>query len=359
MGHRARYVPPFSMFLASVFAMFLAFSLAGGPDFVRNNAATKADRVQIAQDQMTSALRDISQSREELRQAQSALEAERAKPIADRDLVDVKMAETDVQVAASTLKGKIIRYRNAEKALAQARAAPEENQAPEAKPDDARAKAEAQEQTLNELKAEREAAVAEGNQISIKAIDAAIALVEAGGAETGTADTSVTINEEADLQKLIQDFVKNDIEINTPWPEINKKISHKLQNPELFLYKLQNTVYKYSFLLIPISVLFIFLLFFWKKNIKTYDHAVFSLYSLSFMSFLFLGTSLSSHWVDWPSYNGLVLLAVVLHLYFHFKGTYALGWVGAGWRTAVFVTLFAPVALALFFSSIIVLGAVG
>ena len=47
------------------------------------------------------------------------------------------------------------------------------------------------------------------------------------------------------------------------------------ENPELALYKLQQTFYKFSFLLVPISIPFVALLFLWKKGFTLYDHGVF------------------------------------------------------------------------------------
>jgi hypothetical protein len=48
-----------------------------------------------------------------------------------------------------------------------------------------------------------------------------------------------------------------------------------LSNPDLTLYKLKNTSYKFSFMLIPISLPFLWLLFAWRRGVAMYDHAVF------------------------------------------------------------------------------------
>ena len=195
--------------------------------------------------------------------------------------------------------------------------------------------------------------------MAVAAVDAAIALVKASPPEAIKGEAKDATIEGEDFQASFAKFLKEDFEIDTPWPTFNKKLKHKLENPELFLYKLQNTVYKFSFLLIPISLPFIWLLLFWKRGVTLYDHAVFALYSLSFMSFLFLALALTSRWVDWSHYSGWIFLAVLCHTYFQFKGAYALGWFSALWRTTIFVFVFAPITLGLFFTSIIILGAVG
>jgi hypothetical protein len=132
-----------------------------------------------------------------------------------------------------------------------------------------------------------------------------------------------------------------------------------LENPELFLYKLQNTAYKFSFLLIPLSLPFIWLLLFWKRGVTLYDHAVFALYSVSFMSFLFLGLAITAHWIAWGDYLGYVFLVILAHIFFQFKGAYDLKWFSAFWRTFLFVFVFAPISITLFLGSVVVLGAVG
>ena len=65
-------------------------------------------------------------------------------------------------------------------------------------------------------------------------------------------------------------------------------------NPGLMLYKLQANAYKFSWLLIPISIPFVWLLLFWKRRFKAYDHAIFVTYSLAFMSLLFIAMSILS-----------------------------------------------------------------
>ena len=50
--------------------------------------------------------------------------------------------------------------------------------------------------------------------------------------------------------------------------------------------KVQDAASKYSWLLIPLSVPFMWLLFPFRRRFNTYDHTVFVTYSLSFMMML-------------------------------------------------------------------------
>ena len=94
-------------------------------------------------------------------------------------------------------------------------------------------------------------------------------------------------------------------------------------NPGLMAYKLKTNGYKFSWMLVPLSIPFIWPLFFWRRSVKAYDHAVFVTYSISFMMLLLIFVSLlglvglSSGWI------ALLLTVVVpLHIYKQLRGTY-------------------------------------
>jgi len=142
-------------------------------------------------------------------------------------------------------------------------------------------------------------------------------------------------------------------------PDLSKKIREKFQNPDLLLYKIQQAAYKFSFLLIPISLPFIALLFLWKRGVTFYDHVVFSLYALSFVSLLFVLILQATRWTwtEW-AIPWLIFAAIPVHTFFHLKGAYALGWWSALWRT-LFMLIFSIVALMIFLVAIFALGVLG
>jgi hypothetical protein len=96
--------------------------------------------------------------------------------------------------------------------------------------------------------------------------------------------------------------------------------------------------------------------FLWKRGVGLYDHAIFALYSISFMSLLFMAGSLAltadivseSFWVP-------LLLAPSLHMFVSLRGAYGLGVFSAGWRT-VYLSIAAAFTLSLYFLILIVLG---
>ncbi|MEM8726180.1 MAG: DUF3667 domain-containing protein [Pseudomonadota bacterium] len=129
------------------------------------------------------------------------------------------------------------------------------------------------------------------------------------------------------------------------------------ENPGLMIYKLQANGYKFSWLLIPLSIPFVWLMFAWRRRFKAYDHAVFVTYSLSFISLLFITVSLIAVSPIGASWAGLLfLVAAPLHLYKHLKYTYDLSRLSAIWRFAV-LFVFINIVAVLFFQVLLVLGA--
>lgn len=171
-------------------------------------------------------------------------------------------------------------------------------------------------------------------ETALQTFDTTIAeATEALKADSGTAAGEVN----GAVSRALENLAKNDDAINIGNESLEAKIRAKLKNPDLLLYKLQNTAYKFSWMLIPISLPFLWLLFFWRRDVALYDHAIFSLYSLSFMSLLFITISLLFNAGDdegWLNDLGEWLLVVPpIHMFFHLKGTYSLSIGSALWRT--------------------------
>lgn len=130
------------------------------------------------------------------------------------------------------------------------------------------------------------------------------------------------------------------------------------KNPTLMLYKLQSNSYKFSWLLIPLSIPFMWLLFLWRRQYKAYDHAVFVTYSLAFMSLLFIVLSIigTSGTIGFWAFAALVLVPPI-HLYKQLRGAYGLSRFSAFWRLMA-LSLFIWVVLILFLQALLLLGGV-
>ena len=132
------------------------------------------------------------------------------------------------------------------------------------------------------------------------------------------------------------------------------------KEPALTLYKLQANAYKFSWLLIPIWVPLVWLLFLWRQeHWQLYDHTVFVTYSLSFQ---FLAAILMILLSRAGSPAGPLMtifsIGINVHIYRQFRGAYRLRRFSAIWRTAA-LTGIAGMAFMLFALALIAIGAAG
>ena len=144
--------------------------------------------------------------------------------------------------------------------------------------------------------------------------------------------TVVTADELKAMSRLDLDALESEVKSTGVF-------KHLAENPELMLYKFKNTAYKFSFMLIPISLPFLWLMFIRRRDIALYDHAVFCMYSLSFMSLLFATVALLSL----APIEGLLVLIVLvvppLHMFMQLREAYGLSTRGALWRTAALLAI--------------------
>jgi Protein of unknown function (DUF3667) len=137
------------------------------------------------------------------------------------------------------------------------------------------------------------------------------------------------------LSKKLDTKLGSKVEFEKDHPTLTHAVKHAIDDPELAMYKLKNGASKFSFLLVPISLPFLWLMFFWRSGVRVYDHAIFSLYSLSFMSLLFTVIALLSTSKATQVLMGFLFFVPPIHMFLHLKGTYGLGFFGAFWRTNV------------------------
>jgi len=342
-GKRARYISPLATFLLCVFMLFFVFSTTGGADFGDGLNDGLNGTVQVTQE-------DLDEARAELAEAREALaEARRNPPPGEPEGLAEGLAEGAVEIAAADVAR--LEAQLAQQAERDAAAAED---APPA--DDAEAPAET---------APPETA-AETPPDAAPQAPAAAGESEADGPFVGIrVGDETTIEEGGRWQDELREAVdRGDINVNLGHPYLNERATASLRNPDLALYRVQEAASKFSFLLAPLSLPFIALLFLWKRGTTFYDHVVYALYALSFASILFMvlmgGTALfGSNAVAMMSLSNVLLLVVLpVHTFFHLKGAYALGWWSALWRT-FFMLIFAVLIAAVFFLLILILGLVG
>ncbi len=148
---------------------------------------------------------------------------------------------------------------------------------------------------------------------------------------------------------MLRDFKRSGARSGIPW--LDRMLKHAFGNPDLLLYKMKSYAYKYSWALVPIALPFIWLLFAFRRDVGVYDHAIFSIYSLSFMSMVVVAlTLLGAIGLSSDLLTMAALLIPPVHMYRQLKGTYGLARSGALWRTAALlgITLLASLMFVLF-----------
>ena len=327
-GKRARYISPLALFLFTIFFMFFVFAFM--PHETEENAAASPQR--------EATVEQLGAARQSLAEARADLAELRAETANDRpNALESNLTQSTV----SLLEREVARL-EAELAAQDAEA----TEAPSETPPGAT--------TEGQAPAQPQPAPMSGPLVSVS--------TEAAGqvrapVEVRVDGEPVTITSDGTWQERARDIARSDdFVVVDGWDSLNEKIRRKFENPDLALYKIQQAAYKFSFLLAPLSLPFIALLFLWKRGLTLYDHVVYALYALSFASLLFVGVVLSTQhpWASWlPGW--LIMVGLPVHTFFHLKGAYALGWWSALWRT-FFMLIFATIIASIFLILIIVLG---
>ncbi len=114
-------------------------------------------------------------------------------------------------------------------------------------------------------------------------------------------------------------------------------VENARDNPEAVSLKVQEAASKYSWLLIPISVPFLWLLFPFSRRYRLYDHTVFVTYSLSFMMILVIAAGLLVA-IGASGFAAFLFFLPPFHMYRQLKGAYQLGRFSAVLRTMALVS---------------------
>ncbi len=141
--------------------------------------------------------------------------------------------------------------------------------------------------------------------------------------------------EEEATRQIAENYKAGKIAVNLGNATLNERAMAALANPQLALYKIQGKIYKFSFLMVPMSLPWLWLMFAFRRDVRMYDHAVFALYSISFMSLLFIigSIALALDITNGVLFGVLFLVTPALHWFTQLRGAYGLTRFGAAWRT--------------------------
>jgi hypothetical protein len=142
------------------------------------------------------------------------------------------------------------------------------------------------------------------------------------------------------------------------WPAFDQRMTQALrdvnENPRFLVYKLKTAGYKYSWALIPLSLPFMWILFFWRRDVHMYDHAIFVTYSLTFMMMLLIIVSIvATFGMPAAIWGSAIFFIPPIHMYKQLRGAYGLSRSGAFVR--LFLLLIATSIVLTFFSVLLVL----
>jgi len=203
-----------------------------------------------------------------------------------------------------------------------------------------------------QVEKEREKALRQSRDAELDADDRADALKDIADADARLKD----------LDSAAKALKEDPIEVKTAhtgWNTLDHGVEKWQKNPSLMIYKLQSSVYKFSWLLIPLSLPFLWLLFFWKRQYKLYDHAVFIIYSIAFMSLLFIVITVAAKLGAPSGWLGAAGVFIpFLHITRQLKQAYQLRWWSAVLR-AIVLTWFIAIVLVLFLLILVAMGMTG
>jgi hypothetical protein len=195
------------------------------------------------------------------------------------------------------------------------------------------------------------------NQATLAKLEAQRKIAAAAGQDLAELDRKIAKRREdiTEIQNVLSGkaLIPGGANDETPsW--IQPFIENARENPELVSARVQDAASKYSWLLIPISVPFLWLLFPFRRRYNTYDHTVFVTYSLSFMMLLVVTGSLLIA-AGLSTLASLLFFVPPFHMYRHLKGAYQLGRWSAIMRTSALVGI-AFAAAGMFMAAAVAIG---
>jgi hypothetical protein len=359
-GERAKFVSPMALYLFTVFLMFGVISF------------TASNMFNTAEDSIAG---DFIDQWKEGNEAAKERTDEKVDAVRDRlkeeDLAPAKRAElekelSDLQskqaVMDALAKGdwvalqKLGTTEQARQAIEEAKAAAAKTEAKRGRPKEQDLSADKRaelEQKLSDLQTGQAVmdALAKGDWAALQNLEA----------------NEKTKEARADAEQKASKTASSGIKVNggkvdVGWPALQARLEHGVKelkdNPALALYKMKIAGYKYSWALIPLSVPLMWLLFFWRRDIHLYDHAIFVTYSISFMMMFLTALSLATAFGVSNAIWGTIGIVPPLHLYKQLRYAYNLSRFGALLRLWL-LSIGVFIVLTIFFMLLLLIGMIG
>lgn len=145
--------------------------------------------------------------------------------------------------------------------------------------------------------------------------------------------------------------------INLPWGQfggnwLKDRMVKVMDDPRLYYLLLESWGERFAFLTLPMAVGLVSLVFIFQRRWFIFDHAIFSLHSLSAVGVLVAVSELLSPLIGGAS--GLILWAAPVHLFVHMRGVYRTSVLGALTRMAILFVGSAVIGVLIFLGLLLV-----
>ncbi|MGI9170366.1 MAG: DUF3667 domain-containing protein [Caulobacteraceae bacterium] len=133
------------------------------------------------------------------------------------------------------------------------------------------------------------------------------------------------------------------------------KTNYALAHPREFTMQVDSWLHRVAIAFLPISAAILGLLFIFNRRFYIFDHAIFSMHSLSFQGLLFTAITLLAIWRPLQVVGGLLVFAAPVHLFVHMRGVYATSVLGTLIRMFL-LGLLSAIALGLLMLAVVAAG---
>jgi hypothetical protein len=367
-GKRTSFVSPLALFLFLIFLMFFIFSLTMNAPSLDGNTDSRADVVK----ELKAA--ELSMSQQLAKQAKLKPFSEDAIKLSD-EINETRIEIRELQNEIDSIDGKEIGIPALEVSLAQAEKnlSDLKNTQLNFKLSDEDAKNTESSAYMQSLDIAQNVSFAESEvryfkkQIAaeLRAIEKKKAKAKKAAEKEANKEANDAANHTADDAALNggEKVAKSDnvkVKVNyvnsSLFPNLDARIEHAVKNPELTLFKMKKNSSGLAILLIPLSLPFLWLLFAFRRQFVMFDHAVFALYSLSFMCILMSIIAILAKYEYIVMASLLFAFVPPFHMFSQLRNAYSLTKFEALWRTIVL--LFIALMSLSFFAVIVTLASV-
>lgn len=133
------------------------------------------------------------------------------------------------------------------------------------------------------------------------------------------------------------------------------RVAYALNHPRELGMEIQAWLHRVAIAFLPVSALILGVLFVFQRRFVLYDHAIFSMHSLSFMGLLATAATLIGMLPLMGFVGGLLLWIAPVHLFIHMRGVYVSSVLGTLIRMAL-LGLASALAFGLMMAAVVVLG---